>query len=36
MTRKIVHAIHGFGVRESGKIEIVFDEGKRPLPYPHL
>jgi hypothetical protein len=35
MARKIVKAIHGFGVTESGKIEIVFGEAKRPLPFRH-
>jgi hypothetical protein len=33
--RKIVKAIHSFGVTESGKIEIVFGEAKRPLPFRH-
>ncbi len=28
-------AIHGFGVTESRKIEIVFGEAKRPLPFRH-
>jgi hypothetical protein len=33
MARKIMKAIHGFGIKESGKIEIVFGEAKRPLPF---
>ena len=28
-------AIHSFGIKESGKIEIVFGEAKRPLPFRH-
>jgi hypothetical protein len=35
VARRIVKAIHGFGVKESGKIELVFDEAKRPLPFRH-
>jgi hypothetical protein len=35
LARKIVKAIHGFDVKESGKIEIVFGEAKRPLPFRH-
>ena len=33
VARRVVKAIHGFGVKESGKIEIVFGEAKRPLPF---
>ncbi len=32
---KITKAIQGFGIKESGKIEIVFGEAKRPLPFRH-
>lgn len=32
---KIVDAIHGYGVRVSGKIEIIFDESPRALPFRH-
>jgi hypothetical protein len=32
---KIVEAIHGYGARVSGKIEILFDESPHPLPFRH-
>jgi hypothetical protein len=35
VSRRITKAIQGFGVQESGKIEIVFGEAKRPLPFRH-
>jgi hypothetical protein len=33
LTRRIRTALVGFGVTNSGKIEIVFDEAPRPLPF---
>lgn len=33
ISQKIIAAIKSFGVTESGKIEIVFDEAKKPLPF---
>lgn len=35
LSRKITKAIRGFGVHDSGKIEIVFGEAKQPLPFKH-
>jgi hypothetical protein len=35
LAQRIEKAIHSFGVTESGKIEIVFDEAKQPLPFRH-
>ncbi len=35
VAQKILKAIHSFGIKESGKIEIVFGEAKRPLPFRH-
>ncbi|MBN2477433.1 MAG: hypothetical protein JXB62_22700 [Pirellulales bacterium] len=35
LSDRIQTAIRSFGVTESGKIEIVFDEAKRPLPFRH-
>lgn len=33
MATKIVNAIHSYGVKESGKIEIIFGEAEHPLPF---
>jgi hypothetical protein len=35
LARKIRDAIKGFGVTGSGKIEILFGEAKKPLPFRH-
>ncbi|HWE96413.1 MAG TPA: hypothetical protein VG269_20800 [Tepidisphaeraceae bacterium] len=35
MAGKIIEAIHGYGARVSGKIEILFDESPHPLPFRH-
>ena len=35
LARKIRDAIKGLGVTGSGKIEILFDEAKKPLPFRH-
>ena len=35
MTKKVRDAIKSFGISGSGKIEILFDEGTKPLPFRH-
>ncbi len=35
IAERIVNSIQSYGIRESGKIEIVFGEAKRPLPFRH-
>lgn len=35
LAERIANSIQGYGIRESGKIEIVFGEAKRPLPFRH-
>jgi len=35
LSKRIQKAIQGYDITESGKIEIVFDEAKRPLPFRH-
>lgn len=35
VSERIEKAIHSYGVTESGKIEVVFDEAKQPLPFRH-
>jgi hypothetical protein len=35
LAKKITAAIHRYGVKESGKIEILFGEAKKPLPFRH-
>jgi hypothetical protein len=34
-SKRIMKAIHGFGIEGSGKIEILFNESKAPLPFRH-
>ena len=36
MAQKITRAISEFGIKESGKIEIVFGEARNPLPFRHF
>jgi hypothetical protein len=35
LAERIVKSIQSYGIRESGKIEILFGETKRPLPFRH-
>ena len=35
IAERIVNSIQDYGIRDSGKIEIVFGEAKRPLPFRH-
>ena len=36
VAQKIAEAMDGYGVKESGKIEILFGESSRPLPFRHF